>query len=796
MQSTYVCFVPLDSRAWTVGLQITGLFLDALIIILFWRMLAWSRTTKLKLRALGSTLLLSSISMALVWLGHRLTHGARPLELAFGSLYVFDIVIDSTVFATLAMSSALWVCDSATVVPSMILTCLIGLWTTVNHALHLGTWEQLSRVAILTPSVLIISGLSWFAYSHDVKTFIFLKRIHVVFLLGILMQWLVVYSLLKSAPAFQRHPLSDLIYKANIEQDRWLRHATTSHNLPVAIKVYQDRHDGRNPPPFFHEWYKLAKDTKVVDEFGQIDRDLSPFRKVPAKYLRQRVTIMAEVPGVETIIIDSGGNISHSDAGDDLRNLELDNLVVVISKFAKYLPEMILPINLSPTPRILPSWNEAQSTARADLSTMVEFIQSRTSARKDENTDHSEAQHELVQRSSESLWSFTSARDLQGMHLAACPPTSRSRTNPHWKISDFCTTCSRRHSKGPIVTTWGKSLEICYQPDIYHLHGFFMTNPAMTPLQELLPLFSASKMDGFSDIIFPLPSTIASQPDIEKPLKDREDTLFWRGKLTEKALGSQALRGDHKLRLMHLVTKPDPSEKVTMVLPFPDDPNAPKDESKSKKDRKKIKDEFGYESVSAVEASRALPFDVRLQQDEPCLEPTCALVQSTYQVDDAPSSAAYDHRFILLTDENDGPPRGVMGALKSASVPFVSTTFRTWYTERLLPWLHFVPIDTRFQALHTTLSYFAGTKGRPPLNGRETNMKEQASDAQWIASQGRKWADTAIGEKDMEVYMFRLLLEWGRLIDDERDKIGFWQDGKGELQSVGWTPKQGDSPAS
>ena len=75
-------------------------------------------------------------------------------------------------------------------------------------------------------------------------------------------------------------------------------------------------------------------------------------------------------------------------------------------------------------------------------------------------------------------------------------------------------------------------------------------------------------------------------------------------------------------------------------------------------------------------------------------------------------------------------------------------------------------------------------------------MKEQASDAQWIASQGRKWADTAIGEKDMEVYMFRLLLEWGRLIDDERDKIGFWQDGKGELQSVGWTPKQGDSPAS
>lgn len=159
-------------------------------------------------------------------------------------------------------------------------------------------------------------------------------------------------------------------------------------------------------------------------------------------------------------------------------------------------------------------------------------------------------------------------------------------------------------------------------------------------------------------------------------------------------------------------------------------------------------------------------------------------------------SEPFEHRYILLTDEENGPPQDVIGVLKSESVPFLSTTFRTWYTERLIPWLHFVPIDTRLQALHTTITYFTGTEGRPALNGRDTKLEDHLKDAKWIANQGRKWADKALGQEDLKVYMFRLLLEWGRLIDDERDKIGFWQDSDGELQSSGWTPVQQETIAS
>lgn len=781
MRSTYFCFAAVDSGAWVVTLQVAGLLLDAIIIILFWRMLAWSRTTKLKLRALGSTLALSSLSMALVWLGHRIFRGARPLELAFGSLYGFDIVVDSTVFATLAMSSALWVCDSAIVIPSTVLTILVGLWASVNNVAQLGNWEQLSHSQVLLPPALILSGFTWFAYTSDVRSFVFFKRIHVIVLLTIFLVTVTIYSMFRHAPTFQRHPLSDLIYKGHIEEDRWLKQVKTSHELPVAVRVYRDRHEGRNPPPYFHEWYKLAKDTVMVDEFRQIDRDLAPFRKVPAKYLRQRIRVMADVPGVATITINPNGEVSHNDTGDEKKNAELDELVGIISKFGKFLPAMDLPINLDTMPRVLPSWNEAQSTARVDLSTVVDFLQSRASADKDTAQGPSS----------------TSARDLQDMHLAACPPTSKSRMSPHWRISDFCFACVRRHSKGPIVTKWDRSLEVCYQPDIYHLHGFFMANPSAPLLKELLPLFSPSKMDGFSDIIFPLPRTIASEEDIEKPLSDRKDELYWRGKIGEHTLSSQALRGSHKFRLMHLFVEPDPREEVTMVLPLPEIREEKEKESLKQKGKKKAKDDFGYERVMAKDAIEVSSFKPQLQQDAPCIDPTCAIAKEAFIV--APQSSPtepFEHRYILLTDEENGPPQGMVGALKSASVPFLSTTFRTWYTERLIPWLHFVPIDTRYQALHTTIAYFTGTEGRPALNGRETKMKGQLNDAQWIAGQGRKWAEKALGQKDLEVYMFRLLLEWGRLIDDERDKIGFWQDSEGELQSSGWTPMQQESTTS
>jgi len=99
--------------------------------------------------------------------------------------------------------------------------------------------------------------------------------------------------------------------------------------------------------------------------------------------------------------------------------------------------------------------------------------------------------------------------------------------------------------------------------------------------------------------------------------------------------------------------------------------------------------------------------------------------------------------------------------------------FREWYSERLMPWVHFVPVDVRYQGLWGTLAYFTGLKGKGEVNGRDPQMEARVADAVWIAEQGRTWAGRALRREDMEVYLFRVLLEYGRLVDDARDEIGF-----------------------
>ena len=70
----------------------------------------------------------------------------------------------------------------------------------------------------------------------------------------------------------------------------------------------------------------------------------------------------------------------------------------------------------------------------------------------------------------------------------------------------------------------------------------------------------------------------------------------------------------------------------------------------------------------------------------------------------------------------------------------------------------------------TTSSTYVGKEGE---NGRASVMKGNLKAGEEIAEAGRKWAGRVLRKEDMEIFMFRLLLEWGRLTDDRRDEIGF-----------------------
>ncbi|KAL7796845.1 glycosyltransferase family 90 protein [Trichoderma ceciliae] len=780
-RSTYFCFHLIDSRFGTVSLQLFGLILDAAVVILLWRMLAWARTARLRIRILSTVLLLSSASVGLVWAVSAIFRGTHRVNVSFGSLYGFDAVVDSFAFAALLTSTMFWICETSTITPISTLTFLVGIWSSCDSILRYGDWLHISRLSALGPLWMIVAGSIIFLYLLDLRSVLFLRRgLFALLLLAFLLATTIFISVKKPQTFDDNiHPANELVYTAHVEHDRWKALVSVSTTLSTAITVYQERHNGRLPPPNFDAWYRYAEDDSVmIDEFKQIDRDVAPFWNVPAVALRKRADeAAAAMPDVAAITIKDG-EVTRRDTGQDSDNKDLDELVRMIAKFSKHLPDMVLPINLSPTPRVLPQWEEANSKSRAAQLSSVADLLSRRSPDEAVNSSSGIAapvEHEkrrAVEPGAPLPPSTVSASDFRRMQVEACSPLSRSRTRPHWNLMEFCWSCAKDHTYGQLLAKWQQSLETCSQPDLRLLHGFSLTDPRQPPLRQLVPLFGASKTDEFSDIVIPLPKTRLEQPDIKWQFTRRYDSLAWRGVLGEHAINNQALRGGHKYRLLHLASAPYSRDDVIMVLPTPDD-----------------HEKFGYERVSAAEANAVVPFSVAVTSSTPCSGDGCQLVEKAYGVRDE-AAEPLEYRYVLLMDEDDGPPQQVLRTLRSNSVPLISTIFRTWFTERLMPWLHFVPVDPRYQALHTTVAYFSGTENRPKVNGRDTSMQGRTGDAEWIAQQGQRWATKALREKDMEIYLFRLLLEWGRLVDDQRDEIGFRQEENGRFQNDGWTQQQ------
>ena len=105
--STFFCS-SLDRSFLVVCLQWAGLLLDGAMAILSWRILAWTRTTKIRLRTLSSILLASAAGTGLLYWSSRLYRESKPMSYHFrglDSLYLFDIVVDGFTFSICLIST-------------------------------------------------------------------------------------------------------------------------------------------------------------------------------------------------------------------------------------------------------------------------------------------------------------------------------------------------------------------------------------------------------------------------------------------------------------------------------------------------------------------------------------------------------------------------------------------------------------------------------------------------------------------------------------------------------------------
>jgi hypothetical protein len=761
-QSTYFCSA-FDRHALVFWSQLGGLALDATVVILLWRILAWARTTKSRLRTLSGILLASSFAVGIM------VFLLQPFEAHsdVGLLYVSDVIFDGFMFSLFMVSATFVICESNPSALAGIIVFVCGLLSAKHRMALAGTWENVRRgqshVALLVLGV----GFATFSYTSGLRSIFFMRRILVLVLLVLFFVTSAIYILAKGGTLLDDHTVDKLVYTHRIAADRWLLHASVSKTLKIAVQEYQARNHRRDPPPKFDIWYQFATDrnSPIIDHFEQIGHDILPYWGLSPELLREGIALAAQQPDIAIVKVEKGA-ASHSYFGSSPFHPILDELVDMMKPFSQHLPDMQIAVNLNERPRVLAPWDEVQRYTQAGLGHGLRKL---LTSRSVESGAPNGLQKRVVAETHALQKERISAQAFRQMTASACSPGSRARSGVYANTRDFCSSCARPQSEGLFLKDWQLSQDVCHQPDLARIHGFHITPPELNPLRQLVPIFSRAKTSSYSDILIPLRRrSDIPEDDPDSKFQMKVDQLFWRGTVDGNAISHGLIHGGHQERLVHMMNNFTSSSRAVILVPSPNKVD-------QHKEREEKKDRYRYESTHISELTSALPVNVGMSSYPNCKElfsPSCSLAMREFgaKPQDTPSLSS---RYVLLTDSDDGPPTGFLPALRSSSMPLVATVFREWYSERLMPWVHFVPVDIRYQGLLSTLSYFTGLKGRGHVNGRDANMTARFDDAEWIAEHGRTWARRALRREDMEVYLFRVLLEYARLMDDNRDDIGF-----------------------
>ncbi|KAJ5461014.1 uncharacterized protein N7458_002566 [Penicillium daleae] len=132
-----------------------------------------------------------------------------------------------------------------------------------------------------------------------------------------------------------------------------------------------------------------------------------------------------------------------------------------------------------------------------------------------------------------------------------------------------------------------------------------------------------------------------------------------------------------------------------------------------------------------------------------------------------PQEEAWRYRYLLDMDGHAYSGR-FYAFMRSQSVPFKLTFFREWHENVLFPWVHYVPINKDANEIPELVRFF-----------------EQDPEGKRIAKSigvgGQEWARKTLRKEDMDVYLFRLLLEYARVQDDNREILGYSRACSGQV---------------
>jgi hypothetical protein len=501
--------------------------------------------------------------------------------------------------------------------------------------------------------------------------------------------------MLPGQPKLQKgaeHPIEYLIQKSQADLKAMLDRQ--SKTLEDAVAEYRKRYN-RAPPPGFDAWFKYAKDhdSQLIDDFDQINQDLKPFWRVPPKALRKVV---------EKCEDDRGNALRHCGVKDGQwqpcdAGWIGDSMGRNLGEVIAAVPDVPFAIDVIDEPR------EIISNAILE------------DYRKDPNKDVTPQFYNLAHRS---IWD----------HVRS-PCNATDTKTARATVFDYGI---------PFIQDIEAAKDVCQNPEFGLQHGFFVSPETFVLTDYPIPMLSQGKPSSFGDIIYPSPWYFEKydqgiyDDELDPPWEEKKNNLYWAGSTT----GTHSSKGSwvhaHRQRF---VTTTKFLNNISHTYLSDTTPGA-------------------WQTYTQREILHEL-YEVHLTAVIQCDEADCEAQREFFHPDDRQErDAQYHSRFIFDLDGNSFSGR-YYTLLQSRSVVLKQTVLKEWHDERLVPWVHFVPVSLGMEELPEIMRYLALTE-------------KGARRAKEIADQGREWQGKALRTVDATIYNYRLLLELARVMGEGR----------------------------
>ncbi|RSM13608.1 hypothetical protein CDV31_005778 [Fusarium ambrosium] len=480
-----------------------------------------------------------------------------------------------------------------------------------------------------------------------------------------------------------------------------VRHATDSfeHLLRNQSKSYEAASDEyrrryhQEPPPGFEAWFKFAESNQspIIDEYDMIYDIISPFWKLSGLEV---LDVMAKVKGTqrsEVWLCEFSGKDAKTKCQHPYRTFDRHYRLL----FDTLLGD--LPGELPDVKFLINHFDEPRVLIPSNPTTKFS----------------------LTDMSQKATWEKLTSSCAQSQRR-----TGSSYTDLAVETFDM-----------PFVKNHFSDKDLCQHPEYKNMHGSLMSPKTFHLVEGLVPILSTGAPSTMGDILFPSPAYIEKefQYDVLTDVKweSKRNNLYWAGSTTGGYVLDDQWRHHQRQRFVALA------------------------QNLEQKPHSYLRQKNGmFGRVYSTFLNSRL-FDVAFTRIFQCERQYCRDESTYFNTKSwANKDEAFRSRLVFDTDGN-----GISGRyyklLASNSVPLKQTIFREWHDERLMPWVHYIPVSQSLEELPELVSYLTST---------ETGQRI----AKAIAEQGRDWFSRSLRQVDMTVYTYRLLLELVRLQDPKR----------------------------